>query len=736
MSQDSFISLLLLLLNFCHLFGSSWSLPEGYEYAWAQFGEAQPITLQPKVVLASGDQFGKQVALWNGIAAVASNEISVDSTSGQTGMIGKVFLFHQNYMLNWVNSNQYFSTRLTGDGFGSSLALYDGLLVVGAPQDSSMGENRGLAYIYSGDGFASSTSISPSEHADNNDYFGSSVAITRGFNNYYGGSVVVGAYGHNKDKEHEAVGCVFVFALDGTVWTQVGFIEPSFPVNHGGFGYSLASYGNNIVVGSYGSDHVHVFELHGDLHECPHEDPEHHKEDFPAECLDQDDDNDANDNADQYEEIHNDENGDDNPSRDDETYDDDSVKERRLRRHRILQPEHEEKKFYHEWRYDEELLIGFSNREHHAPEDKDSIQHFGASVSIYNNSGLVTIAVGCSECVTSNNVQVGAVYIFSKLNQNDAAEGWYPDDYHPKEEEPPKRQLQEGEHDEHQFLWDPEEHSSHASKTGEYWIKEETFWGRLQYEHFGYSISIDGSNLLVGTNPSTSIVGRSEVYTRKQKTGGYDFVRSGPLYYSSWLWSSNLQDSSGTSGDQFGFSVALDGGVAIIGSIRGGESGENSLGNGVAYVYQRQYVRKIRSNDVDDNDDDDNKKENLMDELSDPDTIVGVSVISITSVSAFSVVLAFLYCICRLCGCCVGDKSDDDMIRLSRPVRLTSALDDSTSSIDSSSSRSRSRFVPSPGNTSAYSGLNTSSSHGNNTTSVPYQPRPRYGQRGFPKPKK
>ena len=718
MSQDSFISLLLLLLNFCQLFGSSWSLPEGYEYAWAQFGEAQPITLQPKVVLASGDQFGKQVALWNGIAAVASNEISVDSTSGQTGMIGKVFLFHQNYMLNWVNSNQYFSTRLTGDGFGSSLALYDGLLVVGAPQDSSMGENRGLAYIYSGDGFASSTSISPSEHADNNDYFGSSVAITRGFNNYYGGSVVVGAYGHNKDKEHEAVGCVFVFALDDTVWTQVGFIEPSFPVNHGGFGYSLASYGNNIVVGSYGSEHVHVFELHGDLHECPHEDPEHHKEDFPAECLEDDTNDDYNPN--QYE----------------ETYDDDE--QRRLLRHRILQPELEEKKFYHEWRYQEELLIGFPTQEHHAPEDKDSIQHFGASVSIYNNSGLMTIAVGCTMCVTSNNVEVGAVYIFSKLNQNDVVVGWYPDDYHPKEEEPPKRQLQEGEHDEHKFLWDPEEHSSHASKTGEYWIKENSFTGRIQYEKFGYSVSIDGGNLLVGTNPGTSIKGRAEVYSRKTSSNSYDFVRSGPLYNTIWRWSSNLQDTSGITGDRFGFSVALDGGVAVVGSILGGQLDDGSFGTGAAYVYQRKYVRKIKTQETGNNDEN-SKDSSMMEELSDTHTVLGVFFVTIISVLGFSVTLALFYGVYRVSG---GESSprklmidlfgldNSDMNRASRSIRLTSAMDDSTTSVGSSASSQRG-FIARQSNSSAYSGLSTSSAHGRPT---PYQSRPQYVPKGPPKP--
>lgn len=698
--------------------------PEGYQYTWVNFGEAQPITLQPKISLASGDQFGRVVAMHDGIAAVSSNEMAVDTSTGQAGFQGKVFLFHRDYLFQWVDSEQYFTSGSQNDGFGTSLALYKNTLAVGAPTDSSMGTNRGVVYIYTGSSFGSVATIAVTEHAEDNDYFGHSVAITHGFTDYYGeGTIVVGAYGHNKDKEHEAAGCVIVFAqLTAGTWSQVGVIEPSFPVNHAGFGYSVASFGNALVVGSYGSDHAHVFELHGYLHECPHEDHEHKNEDLPADCQE----------ASEEEE----EGG--------------GEAKRNLRTHRALQgPPDENKKFYTEWLYTESLMIGFNIKEGHAPQDKSTIQHFGSSVGIYNQSGLLTVAIGCSECVTDNDIEVGAVYVFSKLAKSDAAAGWYPDDYQPPREEGKeggKRLLEEKKEDEERkFLWDPYEHDSHASRDGEYWITENSFWGRIQYEHFGWSISVDGSSLLVGSNPTTYLQGRAEVYSRLSVTNGSpDYVQGGPLFNTAWRWSSNLQDRSGITGDKYGYSVALDGNTAIVGSILSGLQEDGSFGSGAAYVYQRSYLSKIPNSGASDNAETDSEGSNsLMEEMADSHTLLGQTFISASTIIGFCSMMALFYGVYIATGGekspkrlmmdtfgCAGDQSS--IRKSSRPLHLSSAMDDSTSSTSSNSSRG---FAPSGrGNMSAYSGLNTSSSHGAGVTPKPFTPRQQYVPKGPPKP--
>ena len=715
---------LLLVVTFTDSLVSS-AAPEGYEYGWANFGEAEPNTLQPKVNLASGDQFGRVVVIGDGLAAVSSNAMAVDSSSGQAGFQGKVFLFHRNYLLQWVDSEQYFTSGSQNDGFGTSLALYNNLLVVGAPTDSSTGANRGMVYIYTGNLFGTVTTIVATEHVEDNDYFGHSVAVTHGFTDYYGeGTIVVGAYGHNKDKEHEEAGCVLIFAqLSSGVWSQVGVIEPSFPVNHGGFGYSVASYGNALVVGSYGSDHAHVFELHGFIHECPHEDHEHHNEDMPAECQDE-----------EYTET--------------DTDDTETEEERRRRALQGGGPPDENKKYYTEWKYTESLMIGFNVKEGHAPEDKSSIQHFGASVGIYNQSGILTVAVGCPECVTDNGVEVGAVYVFSKLAKGHAAVGWLPDDYHPREEgKEGKRLLQEKDEEEEEqrkHLWDPYEHDSHASEDGEYWFTENSFWGRIQYEHFGWSICVDASSLLVGSNPTTYLQGRAEVYSRKNiNQGSPDYVQGGPLFNTAWRWASNLQDKSGITGDKYGYSVALYGGTAIVGSILSGLQEDGSFGSGAAYVYQRTYLQSKPNTQapvVDEGNDDQNL---LFEKIGDTNTFLGMSFVMITSVIGFCFMMALFYGMYMVAG---GEKSPKRLVldtvgfeqssakKSSRPLHLSSAMDDSGSSAGGSTRG----FAPSGrGNMSAYSGLNTSSSHGGSSSSAPsskFTPRQQYVPKGPPKP--
>lgn len=704
--------------------------PEGYEYKVVSFGQATPQTLQPKVSLASGDQFGRVVAMWDHLVAVASSEVAVDSSTGDAGNQGKVFLFHKNYLLVWEDSQQYFTSGYQNDGYGTGVALYDGILAVGAPKDSTMGENRGKVYIYTGNTFGTTSTVVATEHADNNDYFGHSVAITHGFTDYYGvGTLVVGAWGHNKDKEHEGAGCVFVFAqLEQNVWTEVGLIEPSVMVDHAGFGYSVASYGNGLVVGSYGSDHVHVFELHGHTHECPHEDPQHQDENMPAACQESDD-------------------GSANAGR------------------RSLQgggPPDENKKYYLEWKYDEELMIGFDNGKGEGkPEDKNSIQHFGASVAIYNSSGILTVAVGCSECVTDNDVEVGAVYVFSKLAKSYTAENWYPDDYHP-----PKRQLrslqEEGKdekdekdekenEEERHYLWNPYEHETHASKDGDYWFTEGSFWGRKQYEHFGWSICIDDATLLVGSNPSVYLQGRAEVYSRRKITSGApDFVQDGPLYDTAWRWASNLQDKSGVTGDKYGYSVALHGNSAIVGSILSGLQEDGSFGSGAAYVYDRVKLVPVSNTDSGGSDSGDNGGSgSVMEDLADTHTAIGISFLTSSSVIGFCLMMVLFYGIYRGFGGekspgallsdsfgCTSTDEDRGFKRSSRPLHLSSAMDDSTSSTSSSVSGSSRGFRP-QGNSSAYTGLNTSSTHAappRKPFAGNFKPRQQYVPKGPPRP--
>ncbi len=89
------------------------------------------------------------------------------------------------------------------------------------------------------------------------DEFGYSVAIS-------GDTVVVGAYnedssatgvnGEQNDNSAVNSGAAYVFTRDGTTWSQEAYLKASNAEAGDNFGYSVAIFGDTIVVGAYGED--------------------------------------------------------------------------------------------------------------------------------------------------------------------------------------------------------------------------------------------------------------------------------------------------------------------------------------------------------------------------------------------------------------------------------------------------------------------------------------------------
>ncbi|MCP4407608.1 MAG: PKD domain-containing protein, partial [Gammaproteobacteria bacterium] len=91
------------------------------------------------------------------------------------------------------------------------------------------------------------------------------------------------------------------------------------------------------------------------------------------------------------------------------------------------------------------------------------------------------------------------------------------------------------------------------------------------YDYFGYSLAIDGSRIIVGT-PYDDDEGSS----------------SGSVYIfeyddENWYQETKLTASDGTYNDNFGYSVALSGNRAIVGSPEDDDKGDSS---GSAYIFQ------------------------------------------------------------------------------------------------------------------------------------------------------
>ena len=145
------------------------------------------------------------------------------------------------------------------DIFGHSVAISDGIAVVGAFGDKDKGSYSGSAYVFemSDSSDATSWTLVAKLTADDGaayDNFGASVVISDG-------TIVVGAY--NDDDKGSNSGSAYVFEMsdssDATSWTQAAKLTADDGAVDDRFGYSVAISDGTIVVGAYfDSDKVSI----------------------------------------------------------------------------------------------------------------------------------------------------------------------------------------------------------------------------------------------------------------------------------------------------------------------------------------------------------------------------------------------------------------------------------------------------------------------------------------------
>jgi len=122
------------------------------------------------------------------------------------------------------------------------------------------------------------------------------------------------------------------------------------------------------------------------------------------------------------------------------------------------------------------------------------------------------------------------------------------------------------------------------------WVAKLTASDGASGDNFGYSVSADGDTALIGAYGSDGNRGAAYVYQRN--FGGTNV----------WGEVTKLAATDGEGGDHFGWSVAVDGGTALIGAYKDDDDGSES---GAAYVFERNangpnawgQVRKLTASD-------------------------------------------------------------------------------------------------------------------------------------------
>ncbi|XMB66741.1 FG-GAP repeat protein [Mycoplasmatota bacterium zrk1] len=159
--------------------------------------------------------------------------VNLTSCSNKEGIIDaiKYNLGDINYKIRSIEEARF-------EMFGSSLAMNDDLIIIGASGDSSKGDFSGSVYVYKIDDDEYTRKISPADGV-NFGVFGSTVATV---NNY----IIVGAPGD--DDYGNSSGSVYVYKIDDEAYKRK--ITASDGSARALFGRSLASNDDYIVVGA------------------------------------------------------------------------------------------------------------------------------------------------------------------------------------------------------------------------------------------------------------------------------------------------------------------------------------------------------------------------------------------------------------------------------------------------------------------------------------------------------
>jgi hypothetical protein len=223
----------------------------------------------------AGDEFGSFVAMSGdtlvvGAIGEASNSTGVngDQSDNSADFAGAVYVFTRSDM-SW-SQQAYLKASNPGDGdrFGTSVDIFDDILVVGANFEDSIATGvdgdqgddsasaAGAAYVFARNGTIwSQQAYLKASNTGGGDEFGRSVVIFRNtlmVNAFREDSNATGIDGDQNDNSASGAGAVYVFDRHDAAWSQLAYLKATNSDGGDGFGFSMAISGDTLVVGAIG----------------------------------------------------------------------------------------------------------------------------------------------------------------------------------------------------------------------------------------------------------------------------------------------------------------------------------------------------------------------------------------------------------------------------------------------------------------------------------------------------
>jgi len=185
---------------------------------------------------SSSEYFGSSVSIDGNYIAIGARSKDVNGSAYIFKNNGSD-IFNEIDKINDINGSN-------NAGFGNTIAISGGYIIVGAAESDINGSGSGLALLFQNDGndnFNLVKKITPSD-AEESKYFGNSVSID-------GDNIVIGANGTRNNTSVR--GKVYIYK---TTDNTEKVLEPSDIEDYDQFGFSVSVYGNYIVAGSINDD--------------------------------------------------------------------------------------------------------------------------------------------------------------------------------------------------------------------------------------------------------------------------------------------------------------------------------------------------------------------------------------------------------------------------------------------------------------------------------------------------
>ncbi|HKQ49198.1 MAG TPA: choice-of-anchor Q domain-containing protein [Phycisphaerae bacterium] len=190
-----------------------------------------------------GDGFGESIGIeGNTIVVGAPNDWVGDKRAGAA------YVFTNDGM-QWVASARIVATDFRhGAGFGSSVAIHENLIVIGAPNHRESDTTWGVAYVFRREGSTWLEEVRLSE-AGVQSRFGTAVAL-------FEGAIAVGAPGSSWDDP--APGTVYLYRRETAEWERETGLHAGDTTLGDEFGSAISMVDGDVIVGAPGHHHPHT----------------------------------------------------------------------------------------------------------------------------------------------------------------------------------------------------------------------------------------------------------------------------------------------------------------------------------------------------------------------------------------------------------------------------------------------------------------------------------------------